>query len=364
MDYQELLQDFFSRLLYPGLPFLICLNCILALDKVAPQLGLLDRPDKRKQHAGTIPLIGGPAMFLAIVASVFMLEFKYEVLIILGLGAVLVLLGILDDLYDLRASYRVIVQIIVAALMVSEGGVQIQQIGNIVGQGSVNLTGFVAIAFTIMCTIGVINAVNMIDGVDGLAGSILLVSFLAIAWLALRAQDYHSAKMLMIFSGALAGFLCFNARIIISKARIFMGDSGSMLMGFILCWYFIDLTQGTEAPVSAITAGWIFGLPLIDTVSVMVGRILQGESPFKAGRDHLHHRLLDNGFSVNGTVLIMLCIHLLFVTIGIIFNGNASVEPIMFWGFVLIVIAHHFLTPKIFNNGAERSPRQPVDKRN
>ena len=364
MDYQELLQDFFRRLLYPGLPFLICLNCILALDKIAPQLGLLDRPDDRKQHAGTVPLVGGPALFLAIFASVLMLEFEYNVFVFLSLGVVLLLLGILDDLYILRASYRVLVQAAVATLMVFHEGVQIHEIGNIIGQGTVNLTGTVAVIFTVICTIGVINAVNMIDGVDGLAGSILLVSFLAMAWLALQARDFHNAKMLVIFGGALVGFLCFNARIIVSKARIFMGDSGSMLMGFIMVWYFISLTQGEDAPVSAITAGWIFGLPLIDTVSVMVGRILKRESPFKAGRDHLHHRLMDNGFGVNATVLIMLSIHLLFVMTGIFFNGVTKIEPLMFWGFVLIVIAHHFLTPKLLNSENLQQPEGSADKQN
>jgi len=126
-----------------------------------------------------------------------------------------------------------------------------------------------------------------------------------------------------------------------------MGDSGSMLLGFILVWFLITLTQGYEPPISPVVAGWIFGLPLLDTTVVMVNRIAARKSPFSAGRDHLHHRLLDSGFSVNQTVLCVCAIHSVFVIIGMIANNHRELEPFLFMGFVLCVLLHCFITPII-----------------
>lgn len=347
MDNLAFIQETLQRAVYVLLPFFVCLNVVMLLDRLAPQLGLLDLPDARKQHDGQVPLIGGPAMYVAIASASILLNFHFSVLIFLALGLVLIVLGIVDDRYDIPPVWRLVVQALVAAVMVYVGGVQISQIGDLFGAGPVVMTGTASVLFTIVCTIGVINAVNMIDGVDGLAGSVLLMSFTGMTWLALSGGNVLGAEMLTIFGGAILGFLCFNARVFVSRARIFMGDSGSMLMGFILAWFFISLTQGEQPAMSAVTAGWLFGLPLVDTVSVMVRRLLDGKSPFHAGRDHLHHRLLDSGLSVNATVLIMSAIHGVMVLVGVYGNGDANLEPWLFWGFVMLVIAHHYGTPRL-----------------
>ncbi len=354
MENLAFIQDTLQRSVYVLLPFFVCLNVVMLLDRLAPHLGLLDRPDERKQHHGMVPLIGGPAMYVAIASASILLNFHFSVLIFLALGLVLIVLGIVDDRYDIPPVWRLLVQAMVAGVMVQVGGVQISQIGDLFGTGTVVMAGTASVIFTIICTIGVINAVNMIDGVDGLAGSILLMSFTGMTWLSLSGGNVLGAEMLTIFGGAILGFLCFNARVFVARARIFMGDSGSMLMGFILAWFFINLTQGEQPAMSAVTAGWVFGLPLIDTVSVMVGRLLDGRSPFHAGRDHLHHRLLDSGLSVNATVLTMAAMHGLLVLIGVFGNGDATLEPLLFWGFVLLVVVHHYITPKLLGRVSAR----------
>lgn len=355
------LQQNMFRWVYVLLPLLICVTSVLLLDKMAPRLGLLDKPDARKRHDGAIPVIGGPAMYLSIALASLTLAFHLPVLLFLLLGGMLVGLGIADDKFDLPASTRLLVQALVAVMMIFVGGVQIGELGNLFGLGPIGLSGLLAILFTVVCTIGVINAINMIDGVDGLAGSILIVSFIAMAYVALSADNTLGARMLGIFSGALLGFLCFNARVFLPRAAIFMGDSGSMLMGLILAWFLINMTQvsvdvsylgrdpalANIAPLSAVAAGWIFGLPLIDTVAVMTLRLYERRSPFAAGRDHLHHLLLDRGYSVNQTVLRLLALHTVLVTIGVVANRHAVLEPLLFWSFVLLVAIRVLATHRL-----------------
>ena len=341
MDYVATIQTIAQRSLFVFLPFLTCVTFLLLFQQLAPRLGLLDRPDERKRHDGPVPPVGGPAMYVAIGAAGLFLAFQYYTVVFLGLGLLLVLLGLADDLFDIRASLRLVGQIAVAAGMVQWGHVTIDEVGNLLGSGAVALPATVAVTFTVMCTVGVVNAVNMIDGLDGLAGSILLVSFGAMAWLAVEQGDALSAKLLATYCGALLGFLCFNARVFVRRARIFMGDSGSMLLGFVLAWYLIRLSQDGQHSIGAVTAGWIFGLPLVDTVSVMVGRVLSGRSPFAAGRDHLHHRLVDRGWSVNRTVLTLVAVHAAFVGVGVASNDHPEAEPYLFWLFVALVLVHH-----------------------
>jgi UDP-GlcNAc:undecaprenyl-phosphate GlcNAc-1-phosphate transferase len=122
-----------------------------------------------------------------------------------------------------------------------------------------------------------------------------------------------------------------------------MGDAGSTVLGLLLVWLFINLSQNGNAPLSPVTAGWLFGLPLIDSVSVMVRRLTHGQSPFKADRNHLHYQLLDLGFSMRSTLLLMLFIHTVMVSVGLLFNQVHAAEPILFWTFVGLVLARHFL---------------------
>ncbi len=352
-----LVEEMLYRGIYVVMPLLICMNVVLVLDKAAPGLGLLDKPSQRKRHRSNVPLVGGPAIFIAVSLSAVLLASHRPVAVFLTLGAVLVALGIADDRFDLPAWFRLLVQASVATLMLVFGDVQIGHLGNLFGFGPIELHGMFAAVFTVVCTIGVINSINMIDGVDGLAGSILLISFTAMAYLSLQADNAVGSRMLAIFNGALLGFLCFNARVFVKQARIFMGDSGSMLMGLILAWFLIAMSQGVVAPLdpasssrvalSAVSAGWIFGLPLLDTVAVVLGRLQARRSPFAAGRDHLHHRLLDQGFSVNKTVSIMLGCHLLLVLVGLLGNLRPALEPFMFWGFVLLTCAHAIVTPRL-----------------
>ncbi len=314
-------------------------------ERLALKFGIVDKPDQRKNHEGEIPLVGGPAMFCAIAFSSALLVPQFQVLIFLLLCGCMVVLGIVDDRIGMRASSRLLAQATVAAAMAAYAFVSIGNVGNLIGSGPLVLHGSISLIFTIVCTIGAINAVNMIDGVDGLAGTIITISFTGMCWLAWINSDLITAKLMAVFVGAIAAFLMFNARLFIPRAKVFMGDSGSMLMGLILVWFLIRMTQGEEPSMSPVVAGWIFGLPLLDTISVMVGRLRSRRHIFEAGRDHFHHKLLDSGLTVNQTVLCAGFVHLMFVCIGIKLNQYPEFEPMLFWAFVAAVVTHHFLTP-------------------
>jgi len=318
---------------------------MLPLKAVTSRFGLVDIPAGRKTHHQTTPLVGGIAIFLSAFAVLLLRSPGLSITWLLSLCLVLVFLGTLDDRYNLSHRLRFFVQILVAVAMIYVMDIQIFQIGNLFFTGNVILGAGVSLLFTVLCTVGVINAINMIDGMDGLAGSLVLVSLLALSYVAYSVDSALHLKVLLSICGAIFGFLLYNARIFIPSAKVFLGDAGSMLLGFLLLWHCIVLSQNENPALSPVAAGWIFGLPLVDTISVMVGRLRQGLSPFSAGRDHIHHKLLDKGFSVNSVLLIILSVHSVIVFTGLLLNSTLSAEPILFWLFVIMVVTHHFLTP-------------------
>ncbi len=305
---------------------------------------IVDTPDARKTHTGSIPLVGGICIFFAIATALMIQGFYNNYLILMSLSFVLLLLGLIDDIYNLSAIFRLAFQVIVAFAMVVFGDVAIVSVGELLPGQQTQFGLSFSLVFTVICVIGVINAINMIDGMDGLSGSILLISFFSLFLLAMSQGKVEQMGFLAAVVGALAGFLYFNSQFFRAKALVFLGDSGSTFLGLTLVWFFVLFTQGEGAPLSPVSAGWIFGLPLADTISVTVGRILKGKSPFEADRDHFHHLLLDNGISTQKTLLVIVLLHTLLVSVGIAFNESAAYEPYLFWGFVVIVIAHFFLT--------------------
>ncbi|ASJ74533.1 MraY family glycosyltransferase [Granulosicoccus antarcticus] len=332
---------------------LFCLALVPVLARFAGSVGLLDKPTERKQHVGNVPVVGGIAIYLSVLVASLALGIEWRVMAPIVFGTGLVLMGVLDDIYIMSARQRLPLQIATALAMVFLGGQSIESVGDLYGSGPVLMTGVVSVIFTIMCVVGVINSINMLDGVDGLSGTIITITVCPLAYYCYKAGDLASFQLMMTMVGALFAFLFYNSRLFRKSAKVFMGDSGSMLFGFFLVWYFIVLTQGPDAVLSPVSAGWIFGLPLADTVSVMMRRLSQKRSPFDADREHLHHRLLEANFSVNGMVLVMALIQVGFILVGILVNEYRVLIPFSFWLFVVLVLAHHFLTPRLLHKRVE-----------
>jgi len=327
---------------------LFCFLVIPFLRQIALTVGLTDKPDTRKRHLGEIPPVGGIAIFLTLVVGEILSSGNLLPSTLLALCLALVILGVVDDIRNLSAMFRLCVQIVVALLMVVFADVRIESVGSIIGGDALEFGYITSLLFTVMCTVGVINAINMIDGLDGLSGSVLAVTFVSLGVLAGVHGETVTALTLFMITGSLLAFLFYNSRLVRDKASIFLGDAGSMMLGLILVWFLVEMTQGSDRVLSPVAAGWMFGLPLMDTVAVMVGRILNKRSPFEAGRDHLHHRLKNRGFSVNSVVLTMLAMHCALVLVGTLNAANTDGETWLFWLFVTLVIVFFAISKRLF----------------
>jgi UDP-GlcNAc:undecaprenyl-phosphate GlcNAc-1-phosphate transferase len=226
--------------------------------------------------------------------------------------------GAADDMHDITPGGKSALQLAGALFMTSWAGVFVWQVGNLFGFGPIGLHNW-AIPFSVVCALGVINAINMLDGLDGAAGGTALVAAL---WLALGAHQQHlglQATLLLLLCAAIAGFLAWNLRLppLRSQARVFMGDAGSMMLGLALCWFSIDVTQGTDRTMPPIVCMWILAVPLLDMVRVMFIRLRRGVSMLEADREHLHHFLLERGVSHHATAAIVVGVAALTGAVGV-----------------------------------------------
>jgi UDP-GlcNAc:undecaprenyl-phosphate GlcNAc-1-phosphate transferase len=301
-----------------GLVFVSIL--IPMLCRPAERLGLLDLPDERKIHGEPVPMIGGIAMFIAFCAGLLLIPdpLRPYASLVIGMG-ILLATGLVDDALDITPASKLIMQLVAITLMVSWGEVQVHSLGDLFGAGPVEL-GEWAIPFTALCTIFMINGLNMADGTDGLAGGmsvIMLVSLGVFGWVNGAREAYIVVCFLL--AAVTAGFLLFNMRTPWrNRASVFMGDAGSMMLGFAVSWLAIHVSQREDSTVYPITIAWLLVLPVTDLVSSYFRRLLRGQSPFSADREHLHHALLRAGFSVTTIVSGLLFIHLLFAAIGLV----------------------------------------------
>lgn len=273
----------------------------------AEKVGLVDNPGGRKQHVGAVPLVGGIAIFAAFVFAALFLPIPLRPYASLFLGmALLLTVGVMDDLHSLAPKAKLVAQLLAAALMVFWGDVMVISLGNIYSAGEVVL-GLWGIPFTLICVVGLINAVNMIDGMDGLAGGVVLIMG---SWMALAAVlngDMLDTTVLILLLSAVLGFLLFNYRHPwLQRAHAFMGDAGSMLLGFAMAWFAVRISQADSSALSPISLAWILALPVFDTITVMLRRIMKHKSPFEADRDHLHHIFMKAGLSDRAAVNLLL----------------------------------------------------------
>jgi len=326
------------------LSFFLCTVTILLLSQFAKvKKVLLDNPTERKRHVGAIPLVGGLAIFVtySICAPLFS-GFGESLGAIFLASLWLMIVGLVDDITELSSVFRLLAQITAALFLIYFADTQIHTLGNLFS-GDVFELHSISLIFTVMCILGVINAINMIDGIDGLSGGIALLTISALFIISLSSVSTGVSLLMITLLGSLVAFVLFNTGYYGESRKVFMGDAGSTVLGLLLAWLFITLSQNGERPLSPVTAGWLFGLPLVDSVSVMVRRLLQGQSPFRADRNHLHHQLLDLGLSTRSTLLLMLVIHAIFVIVGLQLNNVPAAEPLLFWTFVGLVIGRHYI---------------------
>jgi UDP-GlcNAc:undecaprenyl-phosphate GlcNAc-1-phosphate transferase len=308
-------------------------------------MGFTDKPCHRKQHQKHTPLIGGISIYFAILVTLFFNDNPIaNQTAFITAATLLVCVGLIDDYKGLSVKIRLVAQITAALIMAEFAGIKITNIGDLLGFGDIQLGGF-ATAFTVFAVVGGINAFNMVDGIDGLAGSLALVSITSIAAVSWILQDWTLVKYCLIFMAAILAFLLFNLRIFgRTSAKIFLGDTGSTLFGFTICWFAVYASQGEKSLITPITVLWIIALPLADSVCIMLRRLTKGRSPFNPDREHLHHLFTVAGYSVNETLSILVAF-----SVGLCFVGlTASVflgvpEPVLFLSFIFLFTCHYWL---------------------
>jgi UDP-GlcNAc:undecaprenyl-phosphate/decaprenyl-phosphate GlcNAc-1-phosphate transferase len=316
---------------------------ICLLRPFAISIDLVDRPNHRKPHEGSIPLIGGIAMYIGVVVGILISsydlnQYKYFLLA----SFIIIIVGVLDDHRNSSVTVRLLFQGLVALIIISAGGIVIESFGNLLGIGEILLDEW-SFLITVIAIVVAMNAVNMADGIHGLAGGNSLITSLAIIYLSIGVSSNTIFLLMLLLCAVLPIFLIHNLCLGISESkRIFMGDAGSMFIGLVIAYLLIDLSQGEDRAFAPITALWLFALPLIEILTAILRRLSSGKSPFKPDLYHTHHLLLRYGIREKTTLILILLISFLTAVIGILGEIYNVSEWKMFVGFVLVFIMHLF----------------------
>ena len=286
--------------------------------KLALRLGCLDLPDgKRKMHKEPIPYFGGLAILVGFLVSALFFSrmmtggLPKEISVLLIGGILICLIGLLDDIVDIRPGFKLFAQVAVAALAVYlGGGIEYTTVFGF----SIRL-GIFSFPITVLWIVLIMNAVNLIDGLDGLASGVCAMESFALLVTSLVMGNPVCALASASICGAVLGFLPYNA----VNATIFMGDAGSMLIGYAMACISVFGLFKSQALFSIVIPGLIFALPVMDAVLAFFRRIVKGKNPFHADRMHLHHRLLDNGFSPGQSVLAIYVASAVFCTASVLY---------------------------------------------
>jgi UDP-GlcNAc:undecaprenyl-phosphate/decaprenyl-phosphate GlcNAc-1-phosphate transferase len=326
---------------------------------IATRIGLLDQPNARKMHTHPRPLVGGIGMVIAVTfTSLVFIPIEGLRGYFIGL-AILLFVGFLDDFRELGHRQKFMAQILATGAMIYFSKVALSSFGDLLGFGELCFTNGSILVWiiTIFCVVGVTNAVNLIDGLDGLAGGLSFIAFLFFAAHASFAAEHTLMLLNLALAGALLGFLKFNWY----PSVLFMGDAGSLCLGFSLAFMALGLTQGVDSTTSPVVALLILAVPITDTIIVMFKRIAQGKSPFKPDKYHLHHIFLRYGMSRSQAVQVILAISILLGCIsllGPLYNLNDNWLFGLYSIYFFIYLAASFYIIVVFRYSVRRRKKR------
>ncbi|TDT43442.1 UDP-GlcNAc:undecaprenyl-phosphate GlcNAc-1-phosphate transferase [Halospina denitrificans] len=336
--------------------------------------GLLDEPDHRKTHNGAVPLIGGLSVFIGLFVAWLLLAplgSGYGVFLLCSL--LLVVMGAVDDARHLPAMFRLGAQVALGALLVFGSGVWLDQFGNLLGFGVIELGWLLGPVVTICAVIAATNMFNMIDGIDGLAGSMSLVALLGLLALLVSAEGFRlEITLALALVLAMVPYWLANLRVPPFRSRVFMGDAGSLFIGFSLVWLLTKSTQLDGAAFRPVTALWLVAVPLMDMVAIMLRRARKGQSMMRPDREHLHHIFLRAGFTDRQALVVIVVVAIVMAMIGLAGEWLAVPAWIMCGAFVLLfcgymwALAHVWRLLVVFRSHRrhrEEAPAEAVQKR-
>ena len=322
--------------------------CLRILMPIAERIHLVDLPGGRKQHESVKPLVGGIAIFIGFACAMLSLPISLIGYRPFALGGLLLIfMGILDDMHEVSPHARFGAEIVSALIMTVWASIVITNLGDLFFAGEIRL-GFFSIPFTTFAIVGLINAVNMLDGSDGLAGSLIFVQLFLLALTAFLAHLIVEAKVIVSLMGALLGFLYFNFPFSKKRtARVFMGDAGSMFLGYALSWFATGLSQAPRSAIYPVGILWILSITIWDAFRVILLRLFSKKSPFSSDRNHLHHVLQDRGFSPKNICFIIAGSNLMFGLGGVLALHLGVSSPVLFisyfFGFLIYCTGMRFL---------------------
>ncbi|MBA1146044.1 hypothetical protein H0Z60_03120 [Ectothiorhodospiraceae bacterium WFHF3C12] len=325
--------------------FGVAVAATFLLRRLAWRLGWVDVPGGRKQHESLVPPVGGLSIGLAVLIGILVVAdagtVDASILPLLACLFSLVALGAIDDFRGLSARLRLLAHVAAALLLVLWGDLRITTLGTFLG-AEVEL-GLLAIPVTVVCVVGFINALNMFDGIDGLAGGFSLVCLL---WLAIAAQvdaGGTGVGLLLLFAAGVAGFLLFNLRHRFRRrATVFLGDAGSTMLAVVIAWYAIKIGGSGEGAIPPLSYAWLLVLPVMDMISLTMRRIRRGHSPLQADREHVHHVFMRAGYSPSETAYILLGATAVLGSFGLIAGLAGVPQTVQALGLLIVFGLHHY----------------------
>jgi UDP-GlcNAc:undecaprenyl-phosphate GlcNAc-1-phosphate transferase len=311
---------------------IICMALIPALMATAGRWQFIDSPGGRKVHAGPIAKVGGLALGAGTVVAILMWAPKDEMVASSLIGGLIILLfGAWDDRVGLTYQVKFLGQVLAALVVTAWGGVVLSTLPFL---PDLALPLWAGVPVTLILLVGITNAINLADGLDGLAGGLTLLSFAGMAYLAYVSEDTVVMLMMVSVLGGLLGFLRFNTY----PARIFMGDAGSQFLGFYLAVSSIVLTDPSRGPYSPALMLFILGLPMLDTVGVMMQRLREGRSPFVGDQNHVHHKLLAMGLSHHEAVVSIYGLQAIMVSLAYLLRWQDDVVVLTLYGLIALPV--------------------------
>ncbi|OED98584.1 UDP-N-acetylglucosamine--undecaprenyl-phosphate N-acetylglucosaminephosphotransferase [Vibrio breoganii] len=325
--------------------FFLSLSVLYCMRKVGYAIGLVDKPNARKLHQGSVPLVGGISLSITVLYFVYVNadEMLYANWFAACL-AILVLIGVADDRFDISYKLRMGVQAALTLIMIHHTGLTLSHIGNALGFGVWNFPQYVDVIVTLFAVIGAINAFNMVDGIDGLLGGLSMVVFTSLG-IVFYAHDLgRSAYFCAVFVVILIPFVLFNLGYFGKVRKVFMGDAGSMMIGFVVIWVLIGGSQGLNEHyvIRPVTALWLIAVPLIDMMAIMLRRIRKGHSPFKPDREHFHHIMQRIGLSPRDSLVVICMVQIIYSSLGLMGEYMNVPEYVMFYTILICFFAHTY----------------------
>lgn len=328
---------------------LVIILCFILIP-ISKRIGLIDSPDDpRKIHTIPTPLVGGIAIFISVsIISLIHLPYQKDLLGLYTACFLLVLIGTLDDRFNLSHWFRLGIQALSALILIHFADTELTSFGEIAWKTPIHL-GLLSTPITVIAVIGVLNAYNMMDGMDGLVSGLGLITLFSLIFLLFDTVNSVPVQILFIICGALLAHLFVNlggAKNVIEK--IFMGDAGSMALGFVITAFLIRYSQQPRVVFEPATALWLVAVPLMDITVTTSRRVMRGKSPFHPDKTHIHHIFIHAGFSKHQTLIIILCMQIICSAIGLILHKLEVMPTLSLVAFLTTFFCYRQLTQHAF----------------